>query len=148
MIYFYLFFVFERAIATTSSGGFGGGTRAGKLVGAWVRVRGSLLTESFLEGGVSTRFCLRLKEVALAEPERFLRTDFGGGIRQAAMYSLRCVLMRRKRRGRAHLLSVVDFPDEGLPTRPIRGSRGIMDEDYANHKRSGACASLARCCED
>ena len=29
-------------------------------------------------------------------------------------------------RGRLHLLSVVDLPDEGLPTRPIKGSRGIM----------------------
>lgn len=28
--------------------------------------------------------------------------------------------------GGAHLLSVVDLPDEGLPTRPIRGSRGIV----------------------
>jgi hypothetical protein len=27
----------------------------------------------------------------------------------------------------AHLLRVVDFPDDGLPTRPIRGSRGMMD---------------------
>jgi hypothetical protein len=28
----------------------------------------------------------------------------------------------------AHLFSVVDLPDEGLPTRPIRGSRGIVKE--------------------
>jgi hypothetical protein len=32
----------------------------------------------------------------------------------------------KRRRGKTHLLSVVDFPDEGLPTRPMRGSRGIM----------------------
>jgi ferredoxin len=25
----------------------------------------------------------------------------------------------------AHLFSVVDFPDEGLPTKPISGSRGM-----------------------
>ena len=30
-------------------------------------------------------------------------------------------------RGNAHLLRVVDFPEEGLPTSPINGSRGIMD---------------------
>ena len=41
-----------------------------------------------------------------------------------------------ERRGRAHLLSVVDFPDDGFPTRPMRGSRGILryelgfNEDY------------------
>lgn len=36
-----------------------------------------------------------------------------------------------KRRGdwciKTHLFSVVDFPEEGLPTRPINGSRGILD---------------------
>lgn len=26
----------------------------------------------------------------------------------------------------AHLFSIVDFPDEGLPTRPMSGSRGIV----------------------
>ena len=26
-----------------------------------------------------------------------------------------------------YLLRVVDLPDEGLPTRPMRGSRGILD---------------------
>jgi hypothetical protein len=29
---------------------------------------------------------------------------------------------------RCHLLSVVDFPDEGLPTKPIKGSRGMVVE--------------------
>jgi hypothetical protein len=29
-----------------------------------------------------------------------------------------------------YLLSVVDFPDDGLPTRPIKGSRGIIQPQY------------------
>lgn len=28
----------------------------------------------------------------------------------------------------AYLFKVVDFPDDGLPTRPINGSRGIIEE--------------------
>lgn len=27
----------------------------------------------------------------------------------------------------AHLFKVVDFPEDGLPTSPIRGSRGMLD---------------------
>lgn len=26
-----------------------------------------------------------------------------------------------------HLFNVVDLPDEGLPTKPMRGSRGMID---------------------
>lgn len=33
-----------------------------------------------------------------------------------------------RRGAEAHLFNVVDFPDEGLPTRPIRGSRGMVEE--------------------
>jgi hypothetical protein len=31
-------------------------------------------------------------------------------------------------RGIAHLLSVVLLPEDGLPTRPIKGSRGIAKQ--------------------
>jgi hypothetical protein len=34
----------------------------------------------------------------------------------------------------AHLLSVVDLPDEGLPTRPMSGSRGIAVSLYVGGK--------------
>jgi hypothetical protein len=30
--------------------------------------------------------------------------------------------------GHAHLFKVVDLPDEGLPTRPMSGSRGMLDD--------------------
>jgi hypothetical protein len=56
---------------------------------------------------------------------RSLHTNFGSGICQAAGG----ICLRRRIvegwRGGTHLLSVVDLPDDGLPTRPIRGSRGI-----------------------
>jgi hypothetical protein len=47
----------------------------------------------------------------------------------------------------AHLLRVVDLPDEGLPTRPMRGSRGIVEAmkgiDKIMGKEKGRCE--ARC---
>lgn len=60
---------------------------------------------------------------------RFPRTNFRRGICQAAKrYCLDHHLNLGIRwRGNAHLLSVVDLPDEGLPTRPMRGSRGILE---------------------
>ena len=36
--------------------------------------------------------------------------------------------MKEGWRGIAHLFRVVDLPDEGLPTRPMRGSRGIVGQ--------------------
>lgn len=36
--------------------------------------------------------------------------------------------MKEGWRGIAHLFRVVDLPDEGLPTRPMRGSRGIFGQ--------------------
>jgi hypothetical protein len=38
----------------------------------------------------------------------------------------------------ANLLSVVDLPEEGLPTRPIRGSRGMFggrQKEYQGYQR-------------
>lgn len=37
----------------------------------------------------------------------------------------------------ANLLSVVDFPDEGLPTSPIKGSRGIVAGEW-KQRHTGA----------
>jgi hypothetical protein len=71
-----------------------------------------------------------LRRISLHSPIVLLRvrTDFGGSICQAAM-----VYILESARGRgggacAHLFRVVDLPDEGLPTRPMSGSRGMLDD--------------------
>lgn len=35
-------------------------------------------------------------------------------------------------------LSVVDFPEDGLPTRPIRGSRGMVEVDDEGEDEVGS----------
>lgn len=35
----------------------------------------------------------------------------------------------------AHLFSVVDLPDDGFPTKPMRGSRGIVETSWCGLKR-------------
>jgi hypothetical protein len=59
------------------------------------------------------------------------------------------------RRGNAHLLRVVLLPEEGFPTRPIRGSRGIFGNVNAKgaagyHKKEmevvvGVLLAVPRC---
>jgi hypothetical protein len=47
----------------------------------------------------------------------------------------------------SHLLSVVLLPDDGLPTRPIRGSRGILgtsDREKAGYHRKEGVVSVQR----
>jgi hypothetical protein len=55
-------------------------------------------------------------------------------------------------RGNAHLLSVVLLPEEGLPTSPIKGSRGIVNgvaEGTAGyHKRKMDVENLTRLMSD
>lgn len=52
----------------------------------------------------------------------------------------------------AHLLSVVDLPDEGLPTRAINGSRGILEEKgikkkVGYHERKRECDKCIKSCQ-
>ena len=44
--------------------------------------------------------------------------------------------MRIQRTMPANLFKVVDFPDEGLPTSPINGSRGISSTPAETDKES------------
>jgi hypothetical protein len=65
---------------------------------------------------------------------RSFMQSFYGPTLEVASVKLPQVCMSQKEhlkegwRGNAHLLRVVDFPEEGLPTSPINGSRGIMDD--------------------
>lgn len=46
-------------------------------------------------------------------------------------------------RGIAHLFSVVDLPEEGLPTRPISGSRGMSNK--RKERRTGYQRRVVEC---
>jgi hypothetical protein len=71
-----------------------------------------------------------------------VRTDFGGSICQTAMehISERFTKEEEGWRGTAHLFRVVDLPDDGLPTRPISGSRGIFNQ--SKERRTGYQTSI------
>lgn len=51
-----------------------------------------------------------------------------------------------KKEACAHLLSVVDLPDDGLPTRPINGSRGmaarLQERELDSHRAQSGGSSL------
>lgn len=49
-------------------------------------------------------------------------------------------------RGITHLFRVVDLPDEGLPTRPMSGSRGIADVCKRKNKETWVSTRVVAQC--
>jgi len=94
-----------------------------------------------------TESCLRLISLCFfCTSLRLLRTDFGGGISETAKT---CILEKPLNvvEGHAHLLSVVLLPDEGLPTRAMRGSRGMARKERQKEigvSQKGECCKKCR----
>ena len=69
-----------------------------------------------------------------------LLTNFGASISQTSRSSDPCGYSDLE----AYLFSVVDLPLDGFPTRPIKGSRGMLSQKYIHSHQKNNRGSLKR----